>query len=250
MEPAVTDKLSESKFYYDQGQDHWRARNIELAISCFDECIRIGHPYFKAAALVSLSRLLGDVGDKERQLSYQKEIAGLPEEESKFVPGVVMGWALTATGEYDRAAEAYQRALHVSGVEPALVLNFAELQLIRQRYDAAAELLSRLDGIPDPKVVLLSAALGVFLAALRRQDQGVMRPLTKFVGMLQSNGLPSDLSWDFKEISPTLAKITEPNNSAIIAKLVGVLSRKISVQEFLKEFSGLLPEKQGSQRVP
>jgi tetratricopeptide (TPR) repeat protein len=246
MGTAVTDKLSESKFYYDQGHDHWRNRNIELAISCFDECIRIGHPYFKAAALVSMARLLGDVGDRERQLSYLKEITDLPEEESKFVSGIFMGWALTATGEYDRAAEAYQRALQVSGADPWLILNFAELELIRQRYDAAAQLLSRLDAIPDPKVVLLSAALGVFLAALRGQGREVMRPLTKFLGTLQSSGLPSDLMWDFKEISPTLAQITEPNNSAIIGRLVAVLTRKISVQEFLKEFSGLLPEKQSS----
>jgi tetratricopeptide (TPR) repeat protein len=246
METAVTDKLSESKFYFDKGQSHWRARNIELAISCFDECVRIGHPYFKAAALTSLARLLGDVGDKERQLLYLKEIAGLPEEESKFVPRIVMGQALTALREYDRAAEAYQRALQIKGAEPALVLNFAELELIRQRYDAAAQLLSRLDAIPDPKVVLMSAALGVFLAALRGRDREIMRPLTKFLGTLQSSGLPSDLMWDFKEISPTLAKITEPNNSAIIGRLVGLLSRKISVQEFLKEFSGLLPEKQSS----
>jgi tetratricopeptide (TPR) repeat protein len=246
MGTALTDKLSESKFYFDQGQDHWRNRNIELAISCFDECIKIGHPYFKAAALVSMARLLGDVGDRERQLSYQKEIADLPGEESKFVPGISMGWALTATGEYDRAAEAYQRALQVSGADPLLILNLAELELIRQRYDAAAQLLSRLDGTPDPRVALLSAALGVFLAALRGQGREVMRPLTKFLGTLQSSGLPPDLMWDLTEISPTLAEIMEPNNSAIVARIVDVLTRKISVQEFLREFSGLLPEKQSS----
>jgi tetratricopeptide (TPR) repeat protein len=246
MGTAVTDKLSESKFYYDQGHDHWRNGNIELAISCFEECVRIGHPYFKAAALVSLASLAGDVGDKQRQLSYQKEIAGLPDEDSRFVPSRTMGWALTATGEYDRAAEAYQRALHLGDTDPRLVLNFAELELIRQRYDAAAELLSRLEGLADPRVVLMSAALGVFLTALRGRDREVMRPLTKFLGTLQSSGLPSDLMWDFKEISPTLAKITEPNNSAIVGRMVDVLTRKISVQEFLKEFSGLLPEKQSS----
>jgi tetratricopeptide (TPR) repeat protein len=246
MEPALTDKLSESKFCYNQGHDHWLAGNIELAISCFDECIRIGQPYFKAAALVSLLKLLDNLGDKQRQLSYLKQLAALPEEESKFVSRIVMGHVLTTLGEYDRAAEAYQRGLEARSVEPALVLNFAELELIRQRYDAAAQLLSRLEGLADPQFALMSAALGVFLAALRGRDREVMPPLTKFLGILQSNGLPSGLAWDFKEISPTLAKITEPNDSSIVSRLVGLLSRKISVEEFLKEFSGLLPQKQGS----
>jgi tetratricopeptide (TPR) repeat protein len=243
VETAVTDKLSESRFYYDQAQAHWRAGSLDLAISCFEECVRIGYPYFKGPSLVNLASIFGSIGDKERQLEYLRKVAALPDGESKFVPHAVLAQTLTTLHEYDRAADAYQRALGMETGHPATILNFAELQLIRRRLDSAAELLSRLEGSADPKVVLLSAFLQLVLAALRQRDRDVMPALTKFLVALRSNGLPPDLRWDFSDISPTLANITEPNNSAIINRLIDLLSRKTNVEEFLREFSGILPEK-------
>jgi tetratricopeptide (TPR) repeat protein len=248
MDPPVTDKLNESKFYYEQGLTHWRAGNIDLALSCFDECVTIGHPYFKAAALVSLGNLLGSIGDRENQLAYLRKIASLPDEQSKFVPRLVMGRTLTTLGEYDRAADAYQRALQMNSAEPALVLNLAELELMRQRYDSAEELLSRVDGSGDPKVVLMSSALGVMLGALRRRDREIIAPFKKLLAVLRAHGLPMDFRWDFTDVSPTLARITQPKTSAIISRLVGVLSRKMDVQDFLHQFPQLIGERQNLER--
>ncbi len=248
MESLITDKLSESKFYYEQGLTHWRAGNVDLAMSCFDECVMIGHPYFKAAALVSLGNLLGGIGDRENQLVYLRKIAALPEEESKFVPRLVLGRTLTALGEYDRAADAYHRALQMKNAEPALVLNLAELEIIRRRYDEAEDLLSRLEGSSDPKVTLMSTTLTIFLAALQGRDREIVASLRELVGVLRSHGLPADFRWDFTDVSPTLAKITQPKTPAILSRLVAVLSRKIDVRDFLNLFPQLVGEKQGLER--
>jgi tetratricopeptide (TPR) repeat protein len=239
----IIDRLNESKFYYEQGLAHWRDGNIDLAMSCLDECVKLGHPYFKAAALVSLGSLLSSIGDRENLLIYLRRIAELPEDESKFVPRIVMGRTLTALGEYDRAADAYRHAIQMKSKDPSLILNLAELELVRQRHDSAAELLSRLEDSPDPKVVLMASTLWIFLAALRRRENEIIPPLRKVLGVLRAHGLPMDFRWDFADVFPTLRKVTQPKVSYLVSRLISVLSREIDVQDFLNLFPQFAGEK-------
>ena len=243
MELPVSKQLSESKFFYEQGLAHWRNGHSDLALSCLDECVRMGHPYFKAAALVTLGSLLSKIGDRERMMIYLRMIGELPEEEGKFVPRVVMGRTLTALGQYDRAAEAYQRALNVQRPDPKLILNFAELELIRQKYDSAAELLSRLAHATDTNVIIMTAVFLIFLAGLQARYQEISAPLQRVLRFLDARGVPADFRWDFSDISPSLEKINHPRVLYLIRQLVSALSRRINVEDFLREFPALPREK-------
>jgi len=243
MELPISDRLSESKFFYEQGLAHWRNGHCDLALSCLDECVRMGHPYFKAAALVTLGSVLSKIGDRERMMVYLRKIGELSEDEGKFVPRVVMGRTLTTLGEYDRAAEAYRRALNVQRPDPKLILNFAELELIRQKYDSAAELLSKLSYATEPNVVMMAAVLVIFLAALRGRYDEVSTPLKRVLRFLDARGVPADFRWDFSDISPSLEKITHPRVLYLIRQLVSALSRRINVEDFLHEFPALPKEK-------
>ena len=243
MHAPIVDRLNESKFYYEQGLAHWRDGNIDLAISCLDECVKLGHPYFKAAALVSLGGLLSSIGDRDNLLIYLRRIADLPEDQGKFVPRLVMGRTLTALGEYDRAADAYRHAMQMNSKDSSLILNLAELELIRQRHDSAAELLSKLEESSDPKVVLMTSTLWIFLAALRRRENEIIPPLKRVLGILRSHGLPTDFRWDFADVFPTLRKVTQPKVSYLVTRLVSVLSREVDVQDFLNLFPQFAGEK-------
>ena len=235
MNLTISECLSQSKFFYELGFAHWRNGQNDLAVSCLDECVRMGHPYFKVAALVNLEFWLSRMGDHDRMMLYHRRIAELPEEESKFVPRVVLGRTLTALGEYDRAADTYQRALRMKKRDAALVLDLVELELIRHQYDSAAELLATLPDARDAKVGLMAAALAFFLAALQGWHQEIYLRLEKVLALLSKHGVPADLRWDFTKLSPALKRITHPDLSYLVGRVVAVLNREVNVQDFLNK---------------
>lgn len=239
MEDSAKNPLSESEFYFRQGEAQQSAGNVDVAISCYEECVRIGHPYFTAASLLRLAAIYRSVGQPEKETETLKRIDKLPENEKKFLPHSIIGWALGRLGKYDEASEYYAESIKLKPTEFSTVLNFAELKIIIGRLDDAEILLKKVETLPDPKIVIMSRFFFVLIAALKGEGNYLTQALSNFIEAVKKVGVPGDLHWDFTEIAPTLSKIADENNSQIVAKLAALLERRVPVGDFLKDFSAV-----------
>src|SRR6266516_2361093 len=176
METEVKDKLHESEFYFEKGQSYSAAGSFDLAISCFEECIRIGHPYFKASSLVFLAEIYRKLGDQQNEAAVVRRVVELPPEEKKFVSHFTLGVMLTRLGDLKGAESAYRRGIEVSpsNMYAAQALNLAEVEIMLGNHSAASELLGRLSGANDRKVVLLSKFLLLASEAIQNRSTQFM----------------------------------------------------------------------------
>ena len=239
MEDSTKNPLSESEFYFRQGEAQQDAGNVDVAISCYEECVRIGHPYFTAASLLRLAVIYKSVSQPEKEKETLQRIDKLPENEKRFLPHSIIAWALARLGKYDEASAYYVESIKLKPTEFATILNFAELKIIIGRLDEAETLLKKVEVLPDPKILIMSRFFYVLIAAMKEQGNDLTQALSNFIEAVKKVGIPGDLHWDFTEITPTLSKIADKNNAQIVAKLTALLERKVPVEEFLKDFSAV-----------
>lgn len=231
------DLLRESQFYFEQGEAQLRAKNFDVAISCFEECARLAHPFFKATSLLKLAALYRMTAQEQKEAETLNRIAGLPENEKKFLPHATLAIVLAKLGKLEEAAEEYNQVLKMQPSDVGSILNFAELQIVRSRYAQALELTDRLRNNSEPKVMLMLRFFSLVIATVEKHVGAQTQALVDFIDTVKKVGVPADFQWDFSDIEPAISKIREANDSQILAKVIGLLQRQVPVDDFLKEFA-------------
>jgi tetratricopeptide (TPR) repeat protein len=227
-----------SRAAFEIAQNYHKNRDISLSVSLFERVVEMADPLFATQALFSLADIWKELEYRDKLNETYKRISELPGERTKFADPSSMGVALTRTGQLDRAERHYRDSLSQYPTNLAVQANFAELLLVRSKFEECIKWSSRIAARQSATYQIVGRVFQgsafYFLGLEPKASEQF-----QWVGnhLISVGSIPENFGWEFEDSREVLGKIALP--AAVI--VIQVLDGRMPFPEFVAKWGAMFP---------